>query len=209
MLIATAQQQLGRIDRSGAYENFGSGDVPVLAAAVVAEMDDVPVGTGSDVTDFAPGDDRGPMPLGDGEVVEVEGVLGVGVAPDVALAAMAAPRLFDAELVAPCAGRVPEVDRQVRAEGRRTAAEVGGDLLHQNSLGLQAVWLIRRHRGDVKHVAGKVVVGIKLLTAEAVRPTMIEQVSWWPVLDVGVSQRSAAVSGGLNDEHVVERAHIE
>lgn len=66
---------------------------------VVAVEDGVAVVRGSDTDDLAKGGDLGPVLLGHRQVVQVERVLRAEVAPDVALAAIAAPLLGHAELV--------------------------------------------------------------------------------------------------------------
>jgi hypothetical protein len=137
VLVAAAQKELGRVHCAQAEKHLSRRNHAlgaIFVGGVEAELEAV-LG-GGDPRDLAARPDLSAHRFGDGEVVEVERVLGADVAADVALAAVEAARLKRAELVRGrrLAGAV-EAHGDVRAEELGAPAEPGGGFLHQPGLG--------------------------------------------------------------------------
>ena len=112
VLRLASEEELRRVDRPGAHEDPLADDEPLRApCSVIAEEDlvcglaviegmaPITLSDGLDPANLGQRRDVGAGALREGEVVDVERVLRVDVATDVALSAVRAPPLEDAELV--------------------------------------------------------------------------------------------------------------
>ena len=184
MFTAPAQTKtrLPTIDLSCAARGMIAEEDAVGALAVVVERGDLPyLGERGDVRAVL---------LGEREVVEVERVLRVVVAPDVALAAVIAPGLRDTELVRADLARVVELDGDVRVAELVAATELVRDELHQLRLRRELARRIR-DRPDAEHRADQIVVGVEPGAVVAVGPPLREDVGDRPQVHVRVDERAS------------------
>jgi hypothetical protein len=209
VLVAAAQQQLGRAKGARADEHVPGRHLALdaLAAgarvAVLTQADPVAVTGAGDVDRFGPGGDGRAVLLSQGQVVQVQGVLGALVAADVALAGEGAGSLGDPEPVGPFA---LEPHGQVGVEEAVALPQELGGLGHEPRLGRQlAGSRVGGHRLDIEHVGDQVVVRLECRPAVRLGPGPVEDLLGRPHGDVGVDQQPAAVAGRLHGEDVVER----
>ena len=153
------------------------------------------------------------------QVIEIEGVLGMDRAADVAIAAMDAGALFAALRVDPA--RRPALGVRVVAlvgpvlgegDGERQLAEPlamtsrRGRLAHQpEAAGQLAVGQLLH----ANHPAGLMVVGLQCGVGNLRRPALVEDMGRRLDADVGVDQRAAADAGPLNDRHALENLEVD
>jgi hypothetical protein len=207
------EEELGGVHRTSADEDLRGVDGARHAAVpMIAVRHDVAVALAAagarDVPHLALRAHLRAGALGQREVVEIERVLRVNVAADVALAAVDAPRLGDAELVGrDLARRRVQVDGDVRVTELLGAPQLLRHLLHQQRLGGDHLAV-----GDgfhVEHVAHEIVVRVERLPGVALRPGAREHVGRRPEVDVGVDERAPAVPRGLDDLDLLHRLHVE
>jgi hypothetical protein len=143
--------------------------------------------------------------LGNRQIVVVQGVLRADVAPDVALSHELTAPLRHAESVPLARAGVVEGDREIRVKEAVALAKRVGGHCHEPCLRRQLTRpRIRRHRPDVEHVRGKVVVRVEHLARVRLRPRVIEHIRGRPHRHVGVHQGATAVAGRLHRQDVVE-----
>ncbi len=216
-LVAAAQQQLHRVDGAGGDDHQRRPDRLARERPAVAVVDAVAAGLGRDGEHLGERlHDRAVALLGHRQIVEVERVLGVVAAADVALAAVAAGLLHDVDAEAVgIAHRRPvgveggrrrpaPVDRQVRPDGRRADPLAGG------AVGPRLRQLDRpRQRGDAEHPLDATVIGGQRLRPHPGGPALAEGLPRRAEVDVGVGVRATADAAGGDGGDPLEHADVE
>lgn len=138
VLVTAAEQQLGGADRAGADKHVAGGDLALHALAtgagppVLTQPNPVAAVAGdADPQRLGARPDRGAGPLGQRQVVQVQGVLRPHVAADVALPTERATALRHPEAVGLARTAVVERHRQVGVEEAVPVAEPVGRRRHE------------------------------------------------------------------------------
>ena len=228
VLVAAAQQQLGAADRAGGQDHPRRGGAAgtALAALEAVEVHAVAaafsrVGSGRQRFDLhhqVQRADLGALLLGHRQVVEIQRVLGLDLAADVAVAAVHAGALHHAVLVferlavAVGAGRCAlGVEVGVEADGQRqlveavAPAQLLGAFLHQPVAGGE---LVVGDGGQIHHLRHAVVVGLERGVGQALRPLLVEDLGLGFDRDIGVDQRATAHASAGGHPHVGEGAQV-